>query len=128
MEYVFIWIGIAVGVFVIFISKKILFDQVKEACLLVLLDHPRFLDEISAEITRRSKGKDKYHNKVITAALEELIQDDFVSKSEALHPKSKKLDWKYRFKNKPPRKNKFSEWSMFRKKLDLGVNAMIRAP
>ncbi len=128
MEYVFIWLGIAVGIGVIFISKKILFEHVKEACLLVLLDHPRFLDEISAEITRRSKGKEKYHNKVITAALEELIRDDFVSKSEALHPINKKMDWKYRFKYKPPRKNKYSEWSMFRKKLNLGESAMARAP
>ncbi len=128
MEYSIVWIMIVIGIVAIYFSKKILFHQVKEACLLILLDHPRFLDELKEEIIRRSKGTEKYHEKVIIAALEELIREDYVSKSLKRHPKKGSDEWLYKFKAKPPRRNRYSELSMFRKKVSSSFYASARAP
>ncbi len=128
MEHFVVWITLLIGIVAIYFSKKILFHNVKEACLLILLDHPRFLDELKAEILRRSNGTEKYHEKVIIAALEELIREDCVSKMLKKHPKKGSEEWLYKFKARPPRRGRYSELSMFRKKVPSSFYATARAP
>lgn len=120
---------IAIAFVAFYYSRAFLLGKVKERCLEVLIEQPLFLNEIQLHIVKLTNGCENYHNRVLTAALEDLIWEGKVKKRLDFNAALEKQDWKYQFTPKKPRKDKRLEDNLILQRLKPVVPAChARAP